>query len=225
MTERRKPRTAADARAPEATVHARDEEVERALGRAFALGIPLASVAGAIAVGALASVGTALLVIAAGALLGAIGLFWASVRTLSGDAPLPEDFEILETDRLGRGALVDEKRRLLRALKDLENEHELGKIDDSDHQVLLSHYRDEAKLVMRRMDVQVAPFREEAERLTRDYLKGRRLASRGEPPSETGVPQRERIVCGECSASNEPDAVFCKQCGSSIRKERRGAQP
>jgi ribosomal protein L40E len=224
MTERRKRRSSEEAQPFEAAVDAGDEDVERALGRAFAVGIPLASVAGAIIVGALASVGSALLVFAAGALLGAIGLFWASVRTLSGDAPLPADFEMMAADRHGKGALVEEKRRLLRALKDLDNEHELGKIDDVDYQSLLAHYREEAKVVMRRIDVQVVPFREEAERLARDYLRKRSVAPRIEPTaSATEMPQPKRVMCAACNASNETDAAFCKQCGSSMKKEQSGA--
>jgi hypothetical protein len=224
MTDRRKPGASGGARPSEATVQARDEEVERALGRAFALGIPLASVAGALVAGALASVGSALLVLAAGALLGAIGLFWASVRTLSGDAPLPADFEMRAGDRHGTGALVEEKRRLMRALKDLDNEHELGKIDDADYRALLARYRDEAKVVMRRMDGQVVPFREEAERLARDYLRERSVASPSAPVAlETDASKAKRVTCAACSASNETDAAFCKQCGSSMKKEQSGA--
>jgi ribosomal protein L40E len=224
MTDRRKPGSSGEARPSEATVQARDEEVERALGRAFALGIPVASVAGALVAGALASVGSALLVLAAGALLGAIGLFWASVRTLSGDAPLPADFEMRAADHQGTGALVEEKRRLMRALKDLDNEHELGKIDDADYRALLAHYRDEAKVVMRRMDVQVVPFRDEAERLARDYLRERSVGSPSAPAApEADASKAKRVTCAACSASNETDATFCKQCGSSMKKEQSGA--
>jgi hypothetical protein len=226
MTERDKPRSAAEARPSEATAQARDDEIERMVGRAFAFGLPIASVITAVAVGAMAGMGSALLVLAAGALLGAIGLFWASVRTLSGDAPLPASFDTLSADRHGVDALVEEKLRLLRALKDLENEHELGKIDDADYKALLADYREQAKAVLRSMDVEVAPFREEAERLARDYLKKRSVPS---PDEQAGPAKRslraERMACGACGASNEADAAFCKQCGASMKKEQPGAQP
>ena len=104
------------------------DEAERTLGRAVALGLPVASVLGAILVGFVASLGSGLLVLAAGALLGAITLVWVSVRTLSGDAPLAAGFQELAAKRHGVDALSEDKRRVLRALKDLENEHELGKI-------------------------------------------------------------------------------------------------
>ena len=49
-------------------------------------------------------------------------------------------------------ALAEQKRRVLRALKDLENEHALGKIDDADYEAIAMQYRDEAKAMMREMD-------------------------------------------------------------------------
>jgi hypothetical protein len=205
-------------------VRARDDQVEKTLGRAFAYGLPLASIAGAIVVGAVASVGSSLLILAAGALLGAIGLFWASVRTLSGDAPLTADFEALPAGRGGVDPLVEEKLRSLRALKDIENEHELGKINEVDYQALLAHYRDEAKSVMRRMDVEIAPFREEAERIADAYLQKRSPAARAKRMSiESKTTGPGRLACPACGASNEADAAFCKQCGASMKKERASA--
>lgn len=227
MTERGRPKSAAEtppAAATGATAYGRDDDVERALARVFAIGLPLASVIAAAAVGAVAGVGSALLVFAAGALIAAIALFWASVRTLSGDAPLPAGFETLSADRHGVDSLAEEKLRLLRALKDLENEHELGKIDDADYQTLVADYREQAKAVLRSMDVEVAPFREEAERLARDYLKNRSVRSPDEPSVVAPLSKGARVTCGVCGASNEPDAAFCKQCGGPV-KERPGAQP
>jgi hypothetical protein len=199
--------------------------MERVLGRTVAFGVPLVSVLGAIAVGAVAGMGSALLVLAAGALIGAIGLIWASVRTLSGDAPLAADFEELVTRLPSVDALAEEKGRLLRALKDLESERALGKIDEADYRTIVARYRDEAKVVMRKMDMEVAPFREEAERIALEHLRKRGLGptSEGDPPETKAAPKTERTVCEACAASNEWDAAFCKQCGSRIGKEPGGA--
>jgi ribosomal protein L40E len=72
--------------------------------------------------------------------------------------------------------------------------------------------------------MEIVPFREDAERLARDYLKKRSVGSPSVPTaSETEVSQPRRVTCGACNASNEPDAAFCKQCGSSIKKEQSGA--
>jgi hypothetical protein len=218
MAERKTPRKAPAAspnvRAPES------DDAERALGRAVSLGLPLVAVAAALVVGIIASLGSALLVLASGALLGTIALLWASMRTLSGDAPLPMDLEALAARRHGVDDLAEQKNRVLRALKDLESEHALGKIDDADYGSFVARYRDEAKTVMRQMDLEVAPLREQAERIARDYLEEQ---SRLDVASAEGTPALEaRPSCTSCGTSNEPDAAFCKKCGATMRAVEGG---
>ena len=116
---------------------------------------------------------------AAGALLGTIALLWASVRTLSGDAPLGLDLEAVGAARLGVDASSEQKRRVLRALKDLEAEHAIGKIDEADYDTLVARYRDEAKTVMREMDLQVAPLRERGGEAGADVPREARPRARG----------------------------------------------
>jgi hypothetical protein len=213
---------------------ARAADAERALARMFAVGIPVVTLVAAIGVGAWLSVGPAILVVAAGTLLGVIALIWASLRTLSGDAPLPEGME-----GIARRALVssagEQKRRVLRALKDLELEHSIGKIDDADFAQVSARYRDEAKALMREADIAIDPLREKAEALARAHLvkkglaKGAASASATEetdveatggddaaPARESEAPKAKRPECPKCSTSNEPDAVFCKKCGTSL---------
>jgi hypothetical protein len=221
MTKRRKPNLSLGS-GPEATLGGGDDQVERALGRVFALGLPMASIAGALITGALVSVGSALLVLAGGALLGAIALFWASVRTLSGDSPLATNFAAIAV-AYSRGSLVEEKRRVLRALKDLENEHDIGKIDDADYRTLTVAYRDQAKAVMRQMDIEIAPFREQAERLADEHLKKHAIREQLEE-SASAAATTARIECRACRASNEADAAFCKQCGSPVPVGSSSAQ-
>ena len=202
-----------------------NDEAERSLGKLVSRGLPLVSLVGAIAVGVIAGPGSALLIVAAGTLLGTIALLWASVRTLSGDAPLSIELEALAARRHGVDALGEQKRRVLRALKDLESEHAIGKIDDGDYGDFVARYREEAKTVMRKMDLRIAPLRDEAERIASDYLAKRGLASRVEKPAK-GAPPAEpaseagatsgRVSCATCRASNEPDASFCKKCGSVL---------
>ena len=190
------------------------DEAERSLGRAVSLGLPLLAIVAALVVGVVASLGSALLVLASGALLGTIALLWASVRTLSGDAPLPVDLEALAARRHAVDDLAEQKHRVLRALKDLESEHALGKIDDADYSSFVAKYRDEAKAVMRRMDLEVAPLREAAETLAREYVEKRRRG--GELVAPSAAPADTRPTCGSCGTSNEPDAAFCKKCGSAV---------
>ena len=224
MAERKGPRTKTKAE-PVAAVTAPsrdDDESERSLGRMVALGLPVACLGGALAAGVMAGVGSAIMVLAAGALVGTIALLWASLRTLSGDAPLTLDLEALAARRLGVDSLAEQKRRVLRSLKDLESEHALGKIDDADYRSFVSRYRDEAKVVMRRMDLEVEPKRKEAERVAQDYLRRQGLATgEAEPTEEPPTPERseQRLACAACKTSNEVDATFCKKCGARLAKE------
>jgi hypothetical protein len=219
MTERRrKPAGKGPDAAVQVTRTEDGDEAERFLGRIVAIALPIVCVIAAIAVGFVASVGSALLVLASGALLGTIALLWASVRTLSGDAPLPADLEALAAQLRDVDALAEQKRRVLRALKDLEAERALGKIDEADYEAIAMQYRDEAKALMREMDRNAAPALAEAERIARDYL-----VAQGLGPAEAGSPAavvapRGRLACPNCTTSNEPDAAFCKKCGTSMAK-------
>src|SRR5262245_52580825 len=127
-------------------------ETERRVARYTAIAIPALAVVGAVVVGLFLSLGPAILVLVAGALLGTIALLWASLRTLSGDAPLPIELELMAARTHSVDQLAEQKRRVLRALKDLEHEHAVGKIDDKDFASLGARYRDEAKHLMRLMD-------------------------------------------------------------------------
>jgi hypothetical protein len=194
-----------------------EEEAERRLGGALALGLPVATVVAALIVGFVASIPSALLVLASGVLLGAVSLLWASVRTLSGDAPLPEDLEIIAAQSEEVDGLAEQKRRILRALKDLENEKAIGRIDAADYDAMASHYRDEAKAIMKQMDDRVAPAMAEAEKLAREYLAEHAVAPAPaeKPAAASGA---SRVPCSSCGASNEVDAAFCKQCGKGLAR-------
>lgn len=191
---------------------------EAKLGRGLALGIPLVAFVLACAVGVLVNAATAILVLIGAALLGVIALLWASVRVLSGDAPLPPELEALEGATRGVDALAARKKMLIRAIKDLENERDLGKLEASDFEQLTMNSREELKTVLKRMDETLAPHRERAEAIAREHLQNAGLAEkpyRGDPPPAEDK-KDERRVCSKCEASNEPDAKFCKECATSL---------
>ena len=152
----------------------------------------------------------ALLVLAGAALLATIAFFWASLRTLSGDAPLPEG--MLTTATWFRAAPSEKKREVLRALKDLELEHSIGKIDDADYLELSTRYRTVAKTLMRAMDAGLAPRRERAESLAQSYLaEARAWRVRDARGRERGDPGRRRGRGTSC-------------CGEGPRRDGRGDQ-
>lgn len=245
------PRSARKAEATETPAPTRErsaEEIaddERKLGTSVAVGIPVLTVFAASVLGVVASAGPALLVLGAGILLGTIALFWASLRTLTGDAPLAQELEHASFSTT-TDAMVERKRMLLRALKDLESELAVGKIDAKDYAVLSDRYRKEIKDLMREMDDSIEPHVKKAEELVHkhfakiglsgepfrnpgtagqpkpraldvdDALAAEEDAPRGQTEAKTTDDGKVRVSCGSCGASNEPDARFCKGCGGAL---------
>ena len=173
------------------------------------------TIVAAIAVGFIAGIGMALLTVLTGVLLGAILLVWQSLRTLAGDADVDVGLEIATTR--APMELADKKRRALRALKDLEQEHALGKIDDTDYAALDAEYRTQAKDVIREMDDSIAPFREKAEGLIREHLAAHPIKVEAKKTENADEEESEDVIeCPKCETENDSDATFCKKCGEKL---------
>jgi hypothetical protein len=175
------------------------------------------------------------LTLAAGALLLVIALLWGSVQALAGESEL--SFE--EAFSLGtRSAEEEQKRAVLRALKDLEYERSVGKISDEDFREYSARYRSEAKRLIRSMDESLAEARKQVEREL-----GRRVEKLAQKPEEDedlpqASPSANDVVeaksnpehapaapeepakvtrtCSACQTPNELDARFCKGCGAAM---------
>jgi hypothetical protein len=213
---------------------------EQRVARAFAVGLPLVTIATAVVVAVLVGPATSILVLAAGLLLGVIALLWSSIRILSGEAVLSPELEALDMAAQGIDGLASRKKMLLRALKDLENERAIGKIEADDYEPIASTYRAELKAVLKRIDDSLAPHRAKAEEAARRYLEkvgleldtagaveesqatGDRKISRSakatasEPTGTKDTPATSRVQCPNCSESNEVDAKFCKACATKL---------
>ena len=141
-------------------------------------------------------------------------------------------------------ALVREKDELLAAIRELRFEHELGKVNDADLQRFEQRYRARAREVLRMLDEQLEPHREQARALIEQALSGGKATAKPDASSAAASTKTEaaavtpaadpvaaerpaakseavdvRAACPACSASNEPDAVFCKKCGARLRPE------
>jgi len=124
-------------------------------------------------------------------------------------------------------ALVHEKDELLAAIRELRFEHELGKVNDADLQRFEQRYRTRAREVLRMLDEQLEPHREQARTLIDQALASAGItpAASAQADAVPAVPDGPakndapdpRAPCPSCSASNEPDAVFCKKCGTRLR--------
>jgi hypothetical protein len=223
---------AEDAGSGHASRDVKAELDERRIARTVAIGLPILTVTFALAAGAWLGPAIATLVLAAGMLLGVIALFWASIRVLSGDAALSPELEALDATAHAVDALSSRKRMLVRALKDLDNERALGKLEEEDHEQLSTTYRGELKEVMKRIDASLEPHRSKAEDAARAHLEkaglaGTGAATRGAPPPTVSAPvvddeddEDDDEVESEPSpkaATAKPSAtrVTCSACATS----------
>jgi hypothetical protein len=129
--------------------------------------VPVAWLCAAVVAGFVWGVEVVLLVLAAGAITLVIVLMWGSVQSLTGNAKLGLE------EALGMGApskVEEEKRAVLRALKDLEYERGVGKISEQDYAELLSKYRAEAKRLIQSVDEALGPARSEVEKSLTERL-------------------------------------------------------
>ena len=110
-----------------------------------------------------------------------------------------------------RAALDREKTLVLRAIKELEFDHAMGKVSEDDFAAMGGKLRSRARELLRQLDVDGMTYRDLIER---ELLE--RLGLIGlESPGLQGAPER-RPVCDSCGTSNEEDAQFCKSCGAGL---------
>jgi ribosomal protein L40E len=96
--------------------------------------------------------------------------------------------------------LTEKKVRIYESIKDLDFEHEAGKVSDRDYQQVRGDYLSQAVAVVAAMDA---------------------LVSKSDPAAATekGAPQAEAAeerVCVACGQKNPHEARFCFRCGSEI---------
>ena len=139
--------------------------------------------------------------------------------------PAAEEVELATGRR--RKELEREKQGLLKALKELEFDHEMGKISDLDFRDIAASYRARAMRVMRRLDDVAGDYRRMIE-LDIAAKRGGRPASEVSANEPAPAPVAEasaianetpsalRVRCASCGADNEADARFCKRCGGLV---------
>jgi hypothetical protein len=180
---------------------------------------------------------TVALSVAAAALIHALARLYAVVRALAGPDRMAA---------VGRGAgsftqaeLRDEKRRLLRAIKELEFDHGMGKLSQADYDAVIATYRLRAIEVMRALEGGQAVHPELAKLLAERGAPGEaREAAAGPdevPVMKTDTPMpgeptpghaklgpldATTRICALCNGMNDSDARFCKYCGGAMKKER-----
>ncbi|MGF1467063.1 MAG: hypothetical protein ACFCGT_13100 [Sandaracinaceae bacterium] len=137
---------------------------------------------------------------------------WQSLRAAFGAGPVGDGG--LGSAAGHRAALLDEKAALLRSIKDLALERDVGKVSEEDFQELDREYRLRAKEVLRQLDERVGPHLEAAEK---DVARAMAEAAESAPADEE-APQ----ACPACGIVNDPDARFCKGCAAPLGDGAKG---
>ena len=189
-------------------------DLEKKLADYARVGLPILTVAIAMTAGFVQGPASAILVLAGGALVGVIAVFWASVRTLVGETPLSgADAYALAAPR----AEEERKRAVLRALKDLEFERSVGKISEADYAELVTRYRGEAKRLLRAIDEEAQPRHERAEALIAKRLRREGLAGPGAGAASDDERDDEPSKPAADTASNDVNDV------NEGARDRKGA--
>ncbi|MSP26791.1 MAG: zinc ribbon domain-containing protein [Myxococcales bacterium] len=191
--------------------------------------LPLIVTVAMLVAGNLYGPGAGVLVLAAAALAFTIGAFWTSVRALAGETPLTGE----DSFALGAPSAEEEqKRSVLRAIKDIEFERTVGKLAEEDFAALHARYRAEAKRLLARIDEGARPERARVAALVAARLAASGLgptrASKSQPASEgesKGAPEGGSDAATEVVARAElpKKQGVAKKRGGKARDEGREA--
>lgn len=143
---------------------------------------------------------------------------WRSLRALLGSASRSGDGALSSAS--DREALLNEKQSLLQGLRDLEQERDVGKVSQDDFETMNARLRLRARQVLKELDAQVAPYRDQAEALVKQLAPSPapKTEARESTPAPVPTPSAPptQPTCPKCEAKNEADAVFCKKCGHRL---------
>lgn len=133
-------------------------------------------------------------------------VLWLLHRTAQALVKDPGAVDVGAATGKRRKELEREKQALLKALKELDFDHEMGKVSDKDFNDISTQYRARAIRVMRQLDD-----------AGRDYeqMIARDLAKRAQPASAPAPVDQ----CGKCGTRNDADAEYCKKCGAKLKTE------
>lgn len=110
----------------------------------------------------------AFIVLAALALLVAIAFVWRALRVLFGGEA---QSDLAQSEAMRRRAeLIVEKDAVLRSLKDLEFEKQVGKISEDDFKRLDAEFRTRARRILKLLDADLKEHRDKARALVQKEL-------------------------------------------------------
>jgi hypothetical protein len=125
-----------------------------------------------------------------------------------------------------RTAIWREKTLVLRSIKELEFDRDMGKVSEKDFAEMSARLRARATRLLRQLDAGVG-YRAEIEReiekrlgmdvtMTSDPAKVGGSKEQDPPYTVSPSTAREASGCSSCGTRNDADARFCKNCGNSL---------
>ena len=135
--------------------------------------------------------------------IGAAAVGFVLYPVFSGAAPAGEVVSRRATE-LAR--MAEKKARIYESIKDLDFEHDAGKVSDSDYQQVRGDYLSQAAAVVAAMDNLASKKRKRA-------ANGPFSATEKEAAAAETVEERACVACGQ---QNPHEARFCFRCGSEI---------
>jgi hypothetical protein len=125
--------------------------------------------------------------------------------------------------------LEREKQAVLKAIKEIELDHQMRKIADADYKEMIERYRGRALRLISEIEAG-DNFRELIERELKDRLSlmpapaPAPFSAPAAKSQDTAAPEaaraatapREQTGCAACGTINDPDAQFCKRCGAKL---------
>jgi hypothetical protein len=146
--------------------------------------------------------------------------FYRMLSPLVGDPALQATEPLSERTR----AVLDREKALtMRALKELEFDRSMDKVSQADFDEMAGRLRARAIALMKQLDEDSSGYRSIIERELSARLAERAatqpgtMARAAAPAPSVAAPAAGVCACG---TSNDPDALFCKRCGTKLAEAR-----
>jgi hypothetical protein len=108
-----------------------------------------------------------------------------------------------------RAALEREKALVLRSIKELEFDRAMGKVSDKDFAEMSGRLRARAAGLIQQLDAG-ASYREQIQNEIERRMR------KGPAAGSSAAAKTASAACASCGVANDPDARFCKGCGSKL---------
>jgi hypothetical protein len=138
-------------------------------------------------------------------------------------APLAlEDVSVLDDrpSERARALLEREKALVLRSIKELEFDKAMGKVSPKDFDEMAGRLRARAVMLMKQLDEGASAYREIIERELKNRIRagsaGLQASQNEASQNEAGLKAGTTDRACACGTVNDPDAAFCKRCGTKL---------